>query len=125
MKMRLYRNSLRLRLVPAEVQRLTATGSLSETTHFAPGSALVYMIELSATLDHAQALFEAGRLVVELPAADFHRWAQNDTVGIRHAQETGDGTCLEILIEKDFECIDSAMNESDVQYYPNPRKACS
>ena len=47
MKLRIKGDSLRLRVGPAEVERLTGSGRIEETIHFAPGVQMTYALELS------------------------------------------------------------------------------
>lgn len=123
MKVRLHRDSLRLRLTPDDVSRLRKMGEVREATRFAPGSEFACMLRLSDATESPRATFAVSGITVELPTAAASEWASSDAVGIRHEQSTGDGRRLVILVEKDFECLEAAEGDGET-YFPNPKKAC-
>jgi hypothetical protein len=124
MKVRLHRDSLRLRLTPDDVGRLTKTGEVREATRFGADNEFACTLRLSETTDFPRAAFAAGGITVELPKAAAIDWADGDAVGIRHEQSTGDSRWLVILVEKDFECLESAGEADAETYFPNPKRAC-
>jgi hypothetical protein len=63
-----------------------------------------------------------GRLSVLLPLDEVRHWAQSDQVGIEANQSISPGKSLDILIEKDFECLHSAAEKNN-DAFPNPRSA--
>jgi hypothetical protein len=113
MKLRLHDNSLRLRLTQPEVTRLQQTGRVDDTVTFAPGHTLSYSIEAVAALQ-VTATFDDGRIRVLVPTAEANSWIDSDQVGIEHS-----GPTLDILIEKDFQCLHRPVEENPGAY-PNP-----
>ena len=123
MKLRIHRNSVRFRLGRSEVERLLETGKIQEHVSFGPESAhrLWYTLELSETEPEICAAFDCTNLRIVLPTRLARRWASSDEVGIEAAQDVGGGISgeqLQVLIEKDFACLDHPEDNADA--YPNP-----
>ena len=121
MKLRIRGNSIRLRLKRGEVDRLAAGNKLVEETEF-PGSAFSYSLELSDNEDMV-ASFDNGRIEISMPREIIPEWADTDLVTLYTEQELpGDGK-LEILVEKDFSCLEPGHHrncEDDQDTYPHP-----
>jgi hypothetical protein len=122
MKLRINRNSLRFRLSPADLERLDDVGAISEKAEFAPGVEFSYMIRARSAIHAIRANLDANSIIVEIPTSMVSDWRQSDTVGLHHTQPLDNGSTLDVLIEKDFECLDEKMNEPGVVLYPNPNK---
>jgi len=71
-----------------------------------------------------RAIFESNRICVQVPRPIARNWGGGDAVGINHLQDVGQGKTLEILIEKDFECLENPMNRAEEALYPNPKNGC-
>ncbi len=123
MKLRIRGDSVRLRLGQSEVHSLMETGTVAESTQFAPDQHLVYELR-TATVDTPQVDFVENRLRVTLPTAAAAAWAKGDEVSFTAAQPTGPGRTLSLLIEKDFKCLDAAPSEDQSDAFPNPSAAC-
>jgi hypothetical protein len=121
-KLRIRENSVRIRLVRDEVERLGRGEAVSQVTQFSPGAALISEIEASDRTASPAADFDEGRLVVRLPLSQASEWATSEQVGIRGEQSVGSGRVLEILVEKDFECLHPG-EEKTTGAYPNPEAA--
>lgn len=120
MKLRIRENSLRIRLVQTEVQRLVKGQSVEQTTVFSLSSSLVVRVEPCFRTEQPAALFVDHRLSILLPPAAVRRWAETDQVAIEADQSVGDGRFLHILIEKDFACLLSRAGD-DADAFPNPK----
>ena len=121
MKLRIYRDNIRLRLTPSDVHQLMTSRSLMETTHF-PTSTFAYICRLTADVAQPTAKFEANQITVDLPLAAAQRWADSPDATLAGSQPIENGRTLQILIEKDFECLLPGKDEPGVELYPNPRK---
>ncbi len=106
MKIRLHKNSLRLRLSQSEVAALTEHKALEERFDF-PNAPLTISLETAAS---NSAQFDKNRIRI---AADLADWLRSDREGIEFA----DG--VNIAIEKDFQCLHRASPE-DADSFPNP-----
>jgi hypothetical protein len=114
MKLRVHENSLRLRLSRTEVEQFASSGWIECTVDFGGGAALHYAIESSTDATEPRALFESGRIRVLVPSAAARQWAETEQVGIEGSPAEGP----HILVEKDFQCLHSGVEEADA--YPNP-----
>ena len=122
MKLRIKGDSLRLRVGPAEVQRLMDSGRVEETVHFAPGTHLTYALEHSETAACLSASLALDEVAVTVPTSVAQAWANGDDVGIYGVVPNGSGS-LDLAVEKDFACLDTS-HAGNHDAYPNPKAAC-
>jgi hypothetical protein len=120
MKLRMHRNSVRLRLNQAEVAQFSKTGYVEETVELAPGTSFSYVLESSSMIPVPQASYKNGELRVQIPTGQGMQWATGDSVGVSGEQALSPGKSLSILIEKDFQCL---HGDIDPKAYPNPTDA--
>jgi HSP20 family molecular chaperone IbpA len=118
MKLRMFGNSLRLRLSRGEVSRLAAGEAVEERTELLPAS-LTYRIELGAA-SVIEANFDGGVLRVIVPEVLGRQWASQDTVSIIGDVAGAEGARIKVLIEKDFRCLHGEETEGQEDTYPNP-----
>jgi len=119
MKLRFQFNSIRLRLKRSEVDQLARAGRVEEKIILGQGATFVYVLETSASVTSPQSFLTANGLVVQVPPELVARWANSDQVGIRGRQTTGSEIPLQVLIEKDFACLDRT-GEENFDTFPNP-----
>jgi hypothetical protein len=121
MKLRLQSNSIRLRLKRAEVARLAKIGSVEETIVFGNEADETFhcVLESSTTVSNLRATLKKTGVLVQVPAKAVSRWATGDEVGIEASLPVGDGRQLQVLIEKDFACLDGST-EQNSDTFPNP-----
>jgi len=120
MKLRIKGNSLRLRISRSEMATLVSSGSIEETIHFgmAPDAKFTYVLRHAPAelIVHAESLPQQVAVVLSTEATE--QWAASDQVGIYGSSETSAGP-LEIVVEKDFACLDGE-NPADDDAFPNP-----
>ena len=121
MKLRLQANSVRLRLKRGEVEQLARTGRVEEKIVFGPDrdDTFHYVLEVSTTVKVPEARCENRRVVVQVPAAAVAHWAASGEVGMEGTQSLGEQGRLEVLIEKDFACLNGPV-EQNADTFPNP-----
>lgn len=119
MKLRIRENSLRLRLSQGEVRRLRESGRVSEALRFGHGE-LRYELLAQPDATHLHAQYENGLIRVTLPSGAAEEWADSDRVGIRALQTVAEGLTMDLLIEKDFQCLHKREGEEDSDSFPNP-----
>jgi hypothetical protein len=117
MKLRMHRNSVRLRLNQTDMAQFSKTGYVEESIEFVPGTSLSYVLESASAIASPQANYKNGELRVQIPTRQGMEWAMGEGVGISGEQSLGAGKSLSILIEKDFQC---AHGEKDPKAYRNP-----
>jgi hypothetical protein len=121
MKLRIRANTIRFRLSQTEVARLASGGRVEQVTQFPASASLISSVETSPGISAPTAGFEGNRLRLVLPVEQTKLWADSDQVGIAAAQDLENGRLLELLIEKDFECL-ASHDAPDIDAYPNPQK---
>lgn len=119
MKIRIKDNSVRLRLTQTEVKMLSGQGRVEASTDFGH-SKFTYRVILEENCGNLQATFSKGTVTLKVPKEWGMAWYENDVVGIDHAQALENGKMLNLLLEKDFTCLDNTL-EDQSDNYPNPK----
>ncbi len=122
MKLRISGNSIRLRLLRSEVAKFVATGRIEERVNFAPGDEafLTYALEHDSGLESVAVRHKASEVIVVVPSEAATSWAETEQVGIYSAVEVGGHGSLEVVVEKDFACLDLSDAENQ-DTFPNPQ----
>lgn len=127
MKLRIKGNSIRLRLLRSEVERLCSAGVISDEIRFgtATDQALKYSIAASDGIEETTVQFTDNQILVLLPASVAMDWTGSDRVGIEALIDVGNETELAVLIEKDFECVGRPDDPDRADTFPNPSLSCT
>jgi hypothetical protein len=120
MKLRLRHNLIRLRLGKSEVEQLQHGGECREALHFPGGVQLEYAVVSSDISTGIGATFGGSIIRVDVPARDLARWCASDQVSLSAEISLSEGAPLEILIEKDFRCLDPLVPEDQSDTFDNP-----
>lgn len=112
MKLRIRGNSVRLRLSQSEVELVALGAEVKEYVHFAENQ-FGYALRQEA-IDSIEARFENSSILIVLPYEQAKTWSTSDEIGI--SAQVGE---LQVLIEKDFQCLIS-RGEEDKDAFPNP-----
>ena len=125
MKLRIKGNSLRLRVSRSELATLIKSGAIEETIHFAmePNAKFTYALRHEPTATTVRIEYLPQQVAVLLSTEDAERWAASDQVGIYGSSETSVGA-LEIVVEKDFACLDGNALDDDAFPNPNAESVC-
>ena len=121
MKLRIRDNSVRIRLMRAEVEALRDTGIVEAHTPFPGGRTLTYCVESSPGIINPAAFFSASRISVRLPETTVLAWASSEQVSIDGEQVLVDGSKLRVLVEKDFVCLTERDDEDESDMFPHPQ----
>ena len=126
MKLRIRGDSLRLRLTQSEVKAVAEEGSVQETIHFGPEpqARLAYVLRSDPRVEVLDVHYEPGRIVVRAPKSVIEAWAGSDRVSLTGEQRLGGDARLDILVEKDFQCVVPREGEEDLDGFPNPAVTC-
>jgi hypothetical protein len=121
MKLRIKGNSLRLRISRSEVDRLFQRERLEESIQFAPhaDAKLTYALEQGTSVSVPTVRYSEGEITVLLPAGLADTWCSTDLVGIAERVSLGAFGSLELVIEKDFACLDRSEQENE-DTFENP-----
>ena len=122
MKIRLKRNSLRLRVSLSEIARLLAGDCLEETIHFGQheNAKLTYALQKDPSVSKPTVQYTQNRVAILVPSDQANTWCATDQVGIAEDISLGSLGSLALLIEKDFACLDRSDAEND-DTFPNPK----
>ena len=112
MKIRLFGDSIRLRLTQVEVQAIAAGGTIESVIPF-PGEALACTVQPS-TGPLLEARHQGGRITILVPPRDAAHWAASEDEGL---YSTG---VLRIALEKDYRCIHKPDSPDNAGTFPNP-----
>lgn len=116
MKLRIHGNALRLRVRQGEVTALAA-GETVEGRCELPGQALVYRLSPGGTA--IGVTFADGALTVAVPVATVAAWAGSEQVGM-----AGTAGPVDVLVEKDWRCLDSKDPRDNEDTFPHPAPVC-
>lgn len=118
MKLRILDDSIRLRLDRSEVDTLAGGQAVIGATHFPGGHVFTYCLRGGGVADAALA---DGTLTVTLPQNDISSWHSDESsVSMHAALAHAEGT-LNVLVEKDFECLEPRQGESQANRFRNPK----
>jgi hypothetical protein len=124
MKLRIHENSLRLRLRQKEVAQFRSSGRVDAAVYFASDRMLSYSVESLPDVAEVSVDFDDTAIRVLIPTELAIQWTDSDGLGIHASRPTGEGLRLELLIEKDFQCL-HRTGEQEPDAYPNPLAAVS
>ncbi|RCH55892.1 hypothetical protein DJ568_03830 [Mucilaginibacter hurinus] len=112
MKLRIKGNDIRYRLTKTDVEEFAAKGTVKEVINFA-GQPLLYVLQETSD-EKLSVLYKNNTITLFMPVDLKNEWTHSDKVGYRDTH--GD---LNLLIEKDFKCLDD-VEEDQSDNYPNP-----
>ena len=126
MKLRIKGNTLRLRLLRSEIERLGHAGVVTDEIRFGvdTGQALKYSVASSDGVEVVTAQFNDNQILILIPESMALDWTTTERVGIEATQDVGENTELYILMEKDFECLTRPDDPDNADSFPNPT-ACA
>jgi hypothetical protein len=121
MKLRIKNNSLRFRVTRSDLANLINSSRIEETIYLAPDeqARLTYALEHEPTLSSAVVRYQSPQVVIVLPTKDARTWAETDDVGIYARVDLGARGALDLIVEKDFACVDLSDAEN-IDTFPNP-----
>jgi hypothetical protein len=124
MKLRIRGNSIRFRLTQAETVALATKGRVEETIQFtaSPNDQLTYVVQTSPLCSEVRAWRSPSEVGVTLPANLAHLWTSTDQVGIERSQAITQDVTLQIVVEKDFRCLQPKPGEDESDNFPNPEE---
>lgn len=120
MKIRIFDDSIRLRLDRDEVDAIARSEAVECHTHFPGGGVFAYRLSV-AEVGVVSAKVAGPCIEVALPTTVAVEWASDDAqVSIRAEQPIANGD-LALLVEKDFECLDPREGEDQTNRFRNPK----
>ena len=114
MKMRIQGNAIRFRLNRREVGEFAGVGYVRAAIGFPGGRSLSYAVERGGA-GQVKAAYSDDAIRIQVPETAIRDWAGSDQVSI-HARLAD----LEVILEKDFQCLHKGEAGKDPDAYPNP-----
>ena len=111
MKLRLDKNSLRLRLKKTDVQHLKEHHYLYEEIAF-PKGVFKYGLLISQTASEVMVHLIHLQVEVIIPEKIALHWIEQEETGIYHTIPFGDNQHIDILVEKDYPCKDRPTEDN-------------
>jgi hypothetical protein len=133
MKLRIKGNSLRLRLLRAEVEQFGRTGRVAEAIRFgaSPAAQLSYILEADGEAQQITTSFADNQIIVTVPDRVARNWVESEQVSLTNEQAIentrqngASENVLKILIEKDFVCLDRRDDPDNADAFPHPTGKC-
>ena len=119
MKIRIKGNFIRFRLTKSDVEQLSIQGIVTEETHIDPKTVFRYSLKSNTEINNLEVSYKNDHLQINMPGRNAEEWVNNSKVGYSNIIEIDSKTKLELLIEKDFQCLDET-SEDQTDNYPNP-----
>jgi hypothetical protein len=120
MKLRIKGSSLRLRLTQGEVRSLETAGEVAEQVHFGGGARLTYRLRIDTRNPEISASYGDNVIDIRIPRDAALTWSRTDQVTLSHAEAVTDGE-LQIVIEKDWNCLAPRSEEDESDNFPHPQ----
>lgn len=120
MKIRIAPESLRIRIKPAELATLHATGALHQELAMGPGPEHVLHFKLLSDPGVApiSVSFEAGIIRIRVSSELITELLDTPRVGTTVTQAIQSGRSITVIFEKDFKCL--THRAEDIDAFPNP-----
>lgn len=124
MKIRIKDNTVRLRLSQSEVEIFTNHGKVTRQIRFGPDQEQALKYTLKKTDGHSvEAEFSSNQITIVIPNALADQWSIDPArISIKDQIDIGLGEVLEILVEKDFQCLSSRPGEDESDLFPHPKE---
>ncbi len=119
MKLRIKGNVVRLRLTRSEVNTVGEGGRVQEITLFGPQAQFCYALEAVDT-SQLDAEYTNNTITLRVPRAMAHDWATTELVGLSTEQKIAENVSLQLIIEKDFACL-NPRGEEDADTFEHPQ----
>ena len=121
MKLRIMGDSIRLRVSRSELDRFLQGERIEDTIHFSsePDAKLTYALENAAFGASTRVHYSIGHITVLLSKDHVRTWSGTSQVGIYTSAEIGSENSLELVIEKDYACLDRS-DEDKTDTFENP-----
>ena len=122
MKLRLRKNSIRLRLTQTDVKTFAENGEVEESVEFGPSvdQSFLFALVMDSTVSSLKSVLSNRGIVVSAPDVAATEWANSQSVGMTAEQDLEGGGKLQILVEKDFACLEPRDGSEDMDAFPHP-----
>jgi hypothetical protein len=119
MKIRILGNTIRYRLKMHETEAVWKEGVIEEVLSFGDNENEALRFQLLKGEDRFSIEQKGMIISVSIPGALVEKWVTTELIGFSERLMTSGGKLIDILIEKDFACLDGEREEEEGSY-PNP-----
>jgi len=102
MKLRLEKGIIKLRLAPAEIDKLYVEKSLEEKLYFSKSNQFKYSINIDGRLVTCTTNFQQNSLQVNIPLQQAEKWINSNQIGIKETIVTDNGSTIVLTLEEDL-----------------------
>ena len=126
MKLRIKGNSLRLRISRSELARLLDGNRIEETIQFTPvrDSQLSYALVSAVQPAPIRVEYQPQKITVVLAQDRVRVWSLENEIGVYDTLDLGPAGPLEVIVEKDFACLDRS-DEDNKDTFDNPHASAT
>lgn len=109
---------MRFRLAKPEVELFGKKGFIQDQTDFFPRP-FIYALKTDGSISELMAVFKDNAITLLVPEAWVKKWVSSEQVGFEGWMKTEGGQSVNLLLEKDFKCLDVTI-EDQSENYDNP-----
>jgi hypothetical protein len=127
MKLRITGHSIRMRLLRSEVAKLVEQDCVEETIYLGAddSSCLTYALAIENAAAEVHLRYAPSKIEIVLPRGPAETWASTEQVGIYASDGIGAHGSIDLIVEKDFACLDLSDAENhDTFSNPQMGAAC-
>lgn len=117
MKLRINKNSVRLRLSQLEVKSIDEKGEVQCELNLGSG---IFRYRLVKQGNVITTDYSKDCISIAVPEKVISDWTRTDQVGIDHQITLHNNEVLSVLIEKDFKCLTDRPHEDESDLFQNP-----
>ena len=102
MKLRLEKDSIKLRLSTSEIDKLSIDKTLEENLYMSDKNQFRYVVIIDSNADKFKAQFEQNALTVIIPSVKAEKWINSNQVGIKETIITDTNASFSLTLEEDL-----------------------
>jgi hypothetical protein len=117
-----------LRVSRSELERFLTGERIEETIHFSsePGAKLTYALQSTSNGTMTEVRYSSQEITVLLSEDHMQEWNDANQVGVYTSVDIGPEGPLDLIVEKDFACLDRSGEENqDTFVNPHANGNCS
>ena len=121
MKIRIQGQSIRFRLSKFDISQLEKEHWLCQKTEFGNTLAQSFSYQINVVdSEQLDIVYFENKINLNIPLSIANEWFNTEKVGFDFHQSVNPETSLNILIEKDFQCLVPRSHEDEAGNYDNP-----
>lgn len=106
MKLRTTKNNIRIRIRKSELAKLATDKRIEESINLGDQVVFKFALALEEHLEQMTASLRNNNLLLSIPKEVGEQWIATNQVGIEATLKVSETEILQLLVEKDFPCLD-------------------